>query len=464
MRTIAPHRVTPPVPKPELTPELRQELNDIVHLAVDVLGYKQLTELHVWWFLELLTNDKLLFLAPRSHFKSTCITVVYAIHRILKDPSVRILIINEILDNAKGFLREIKAHLQSQRFQDEYGSHFSQGASKWSETAITVPSDRLSKDPTVGVAGTLGTIVSRHCDLLLIDDPISIRNSQTMAQRSKIERWFLETLTPILEPDGQEIVTGTRWHFDDLYGNILKPEKFTKWRKIELKAEWTDDDGVHHVLFPKRFSAEKLADLRADMGEAYYNSQYLNDPTKLQGQRFKFDWLVFYETPPATMRIFQGTDLAISKRDGAAFFALVTIGVPMEGDVYLLDYRYEHLDFPQQCEAIKSGFRVHRPDMVGIESVAYQEALPQWLRIDPEARRVPIVSLPSRGDKVARITALAPLFEQGVIRIRKDQHEFIDEFLAFPSGGTWDLLDALNMAIEVSREQELEPDIIEINL
>lgn len=451
-----------------IPPQLREELAFIIHLAVDVLGYRELQAFHIGWFRELLTNPQLLFLAPRSHFKSTCITVVYAIYRIVRNPAVRILIVNEILDNAKGFLREIKSHLQSQKFRDEFGD-MCQNSSKWSEAAITIQSERLSKDPTVAVAGSLGSIVSRHCDLIIVDDPISFKNSQTTLQRQRVSRWFAETLFPILEPDGQMIVTGTRWHFDDLYGEILDPKRYRNWRKIVLKAEWDEmnpetGEIEHHILFPQRFNQKTLRELRENMTEPFYASQYLNDPSRLQGQKFKYDWLAFYDSPPKELRIFQGTDLAISKNDAAAFFACATIGVSPGGDIYLLDYVRERLDFPQQCQMMKAQWRLHKPIMCGIERVGYQGALLQWLANDAEARSMPFVPIATTSDKIAKLTSMSPLFANGVIHVREDQYTFIDEYLAFPRSGTWDLLEAVYFAIDTSRSQETDPIIEEIHL
>jgi len=439
----------------------QSRLELITHLGVDVLNYRELSTLHVGWFRIAMESLRLLFLAPRSHFKSTCLSIIYPIFRIVEDPSVRILIINEVLENAKGFLREIKAHLMGEAFIEEFGN-LCKLASRWSDTAITVPSARVSKDPTIGVAGSLGTIVSRHCNLIIVDDPISIRNSQTLSQRKKISRWFRETLLPILEPGGQIIVTGTRWHHDDLYGEILAPKKFIDWTKIVLQAEWRDKHGNQKILFPERFNNKELKRLKREMGSAYYNSQYRNDPSLLEGQKFKFDWLKFYETEPKTLRIFQGVDLAISKKDASAKFALVTIGIPPEGDIYLLDYVCDHLDFPEQCKMVKSQFRLHRPVFAGIENTAYQDALPQWLRADPEAKSVSFKGVPATGDKIQRIMSLAPLFEAGVIRIRNSMNDFVDEYVSFPTSGTFDILDALYMAVKCSKEQEVEPVISEI--
>lgn len=445
-----------PTPDPEW---VKEELLFIAHLSVDVLGYTKLGPMHLGWFKDALMNRKMLFLAPRDHFKTTCFSIVYPIYNIIRNRSIRILLVNEVLENAKGFLREIKAHLQRPDFQEEFGS-FAQDARRWSSNAITVPNDRMSKDPTVGVAGTLGAIVSRHVDLLIGDDIISNRNSQTISQRRKIKQWFAETLLPILEPKGQLLITGTRWHSDDQYNHMLQKDRFQDWKKVVLQA--LKENG--QPLFPERFSRKELLRKKTDMGSAFFNSQYMNDPTGMEGARFKFDWLEFYEDEPKTMKVYQGVDLAISEKNTAAYFALVTIGISLDNSIYLLEYRRERLDFPSQCRLIKSQIKSHRPILCGIEDYAYQKAMVQWLNADPEAKQLPFKGTHSPGKKPVRLGAMAPLFERGVIKIRKSMHEFIEEYLAFPQSGTFDLLDALEIAISVSREQEVEPQISVIDI
>lgn len=50
--------------------------------------------------------------------------------------------------------------------------------------------------------------------------------------------------------------------------------------------------------------------------------------------------------------------------------------------------------------------------------------------------------------KEARIRLMQPLFEQGLIEIRKDMSDYVDEILSFPRGKNDDLIDASAWLIE----------------
>jgi len=48
-----------------------------------------------------------------------------------------------------------------------------------------------------------------------------------------------------------------------------------------------------------------------------------------------------------------------------------------------------------------------------VESVAYQGALPEWLK----RRSLPVIEVKQTADKITRLTGLAPYFENGTFRI-----------------------------------------------
>ena len=434
------------------------EVMYLIWLGRDILGYTELNVLHCTWFSDLLIYSRILLLAPREHFKTTVCTLVWTIYRVVCNINIRILLLHEILKKSKAYLRAIKGHFQrNDKFRKKFG-YYDEFTDKWSEVEISVVVGQI--DPTIEVASALGSIQGGHHDLILPDDVIGLKNARSATQRNKLSEWIREEIFPTIDRGGQIIFTGTRKNPGDFYGDILKKGEFPGWKKIVLKAEYPDG----RILFPERWSRKRLDQKRKEMGEEVYRREYLNEPVSPGSHRPKYDWFEFYVTPPEQMSKFQGIDLAISITDRAAYFALMTIGIPVEGDVYVLDYRREKIDFPTQCQLVKDEYRKHRPIVTGIEAVAYQEALPQWLRHDKEARRMSILPITGYSDKTRRINSLMPLFKDKVIKIKKEHHEFIDEYLDFPDVGTFDLLDSLVFAIEASNDRVTEPTIWETSI
>lgn len=442
-----------------------RRLWDLFVFAKRVLGYEQVTKLHMAWFKALLESQFLLLLAPRGHFKSVAVTIAYALWRLTQNPNLRILIVNETLINARNFLREIKEHaLANERFRDRYGA-WDMAASKWTEDSVTIPRTRILKEPSISAGGVLGNLVSLHNDLIILDDPVSNKNSETPHQRQKLLNWFKNVILPALEPDGQLVVVGTRWHDQDLYGHILEDPGFAHWSKIVQSAEWTDESGARRVLFPERFSEKKLDQLKGAMGTSSYYCQMLNDVSGQEGSDFKAAWLDSgkYDARPEGLTVYAGIDLAITSNEKGSYFAYCVIGKDKAGVIYVLDAYRDRIPFVEQLMAVKRIKKHHDPAAIMIEGNAFQAAFPEVLRMDEETKRLPIFTKITSGDKQARLRGLAPLFLRGDIRLPRLSSVGIGlleaELLHFPAGSN-DLLDALWLAIQALEEQRIQPRII----
>lgn len=181
---------------------------DLQFLMTDVLGYPPTDEIHkeIADFLVQVTDPdgrhRALLLIPRGHLKSTLVTVCWTIQRILNDPNVRILISNGYLENAKGFLREIKSHFEkNEKFRALFGD-LTNADDKWTETQIVVKSRvEIRKEPTIQVSSVDKSVVSQHYDLIIGDDLVNRENINTKDQRSKISLYYKD-LYDLIEPDG----------------------------------------------------------------------------------------------------------------------------------------------------------------------------------------------------------------------------------------------------------------------
>ncbi|MDD5657471.1 MAG: phage terminase large subunit [Elusimicrobia bacterium] len=440
-------------------------LENLFCFAHEVLGYDKLGEMHVSWFDALLRHRFLLLLAPPRHFKSTVCTVVYPLWRLKEDHNTRALLVNEVLDNSKAFLREIKGHLQqSPKFRSRFGE-WDLHADAWTEERILIPRSAIRKEPSIAVASVLGTVVSVHPSLIVVDDPCSNRNTQTPHQRQKVIQWFQRDLLPRLDHGGQIIVVMTRWHTDDLAGWIMANPGYEDWKVINLAAEWQDEKGTQHILFPERFTKEDLAREKARLGTANYNCLWLNDPSGQEGSDFKAAWLDSgrYDQLPAGATVYSGVDLAIGRSEGNSRFAIVTIALDRDGTAYVVNAYRDRIPFTEQLKAVKRIHKHYHPQLIAIESNGFQAAFIEALRTDPETKLLPIKPVNTQGDKHARIRGLAPLFENGSMRLPKPDGtgwaaHLEEELLHFPHG-TEDMLDALWLALQAVEAQRIVPCI-----
>ncbi len=443
-----------------------ERLENLYFFARDVLGYDQLSELHLSWFDILLREKCVLLLAPVGHLKTTACTIAYPLFRLTEDTNMRILQVNEILDNAKGFLREIKGHItQNEKFRERYG-HWDLSADAWTEERIQIPRTEIRKEPSIAVASVLGTVVSQHPNLIVVDDPCSNRNTQTPHQRQKVITWFQKDLLPRLDDGGQIVIVMTRWHTEDIAGFLKSDPGFGNWKIIDMAAERTDEAGKQHILYPEKFTAEKLARLRAQLGAAAYNCLYLNDPSGTEGADFKLAWIESgrYDRRPEDLTVYGGIDLAIGRRESNSRFAYCVIGVDKAGTAHVLDAFRNRIPFDEQLKSVKRFHRFHHPRLITVETNGFQAAFLESLRTDPETRLLPLRGVTTQGDKQARLRGLTPLFESGAIRLPRPEAgawvgQLEEELLHFPHG-TDDLLDALWLALQGVQMQRVEPRIV----
>ncbi len=196
----------------------------------EVLGYVDIVDKTHYPIVEVLTDPTKrfkMFLLPRGGLKTSICSIGYSIWSLTKNPELRILIDSKTLDRSKMILFAIKEHLEfGERFRELYGEWKSLPG--WQESSITIPfRTQAHKEPSVQTGGVDSPQTGGHYDLIIADDLHDEKNVESEASRNKvILHW--KTLFPILEPDGEMIVVGTRWHWDDLYGYILKTEGITR--------------------------------------------------------------------------------------------------------------------------------------------------------------------------------------------------------------------------------------------
>lgn len=220
----------PPGTQEEASLEYLREFfrGSLYHFAKHVLGYKDINWRTHGDVIKALEDDspRKLIVMPRGTFKSSIGCVAYPIWMLIRDPNLRVLIDSEVYTNSKNFLREIRGHLQSQRFIQLFGDL--KNESNWNEGEATIVTrTRVLKEASI-TAGGIGAIkVGQHYDLIVGDDYNSNKNSGTPEARKKIIDHYRMN-TAILEPTGIYVIIGTRYSTDDLIGHVMEHEVHQK--------------------------------------------------------------------------------------------------------------------------------------------------------------------------------------------------------------------------------------------
>lgn len=495
-------RVYPSVPKDAVEDrrlELRQRgIDDLYFFTRGVLGYNLLVphaHKHLCKFADTCDALRRMFLMPRSHFKTTIITIAQTMQDVCKDPNDRILIVGSSSTNAERFLSEISQHFKrNQLFRWLYPEliHDSFTASDvtWTGSEITVPRDLISRDPTVDTIGARGTVESRHYNKIRADDIIGEKELNSAVEMERTIEWVTGLESLLISPDRDLIdFVGTHWRFQDVYafiqefyaGNVKEEEAeeigpFASRRGdlVLFRRDARHEDG--EPIFPEQVSKAFLDRLQRE-NPLRYAAQYANDPQASGETKFDYRDLRFYEFVGPERRMLRVEDaegntklIPISKLDlgvltdpsvaetrGASDTAILLVGHYEAKDwLFVLE---ENIGQIQPDETVDHIFRLCKDfsllRFVSIEQVAYQKALKYWIRREADSRKrpyPPVVEYKpgTQRTKDERIEGLLPRVRSHKLFLLPGHHKLIAEFKRYTKDGKSkrDGLDALSQAID----------------
>ncbi len=216
-----------------------------------------------------------------------------------------------------------------------------------------------------------------------------------------------------------------------------------EWAVVYKSAE--NPDGS--LLFPERLTREFLAEQKRIMGSYLFANQYMN-------QVIPDDERVFHPTwwnenaslPDGPIHNFVFIDPAIGQKNHHDYTGIVVVAVDTNAHWHVRLARRARFTPTQIVDAMFAIYDQFKPQAIGVEIVAYQEAL---LYILDEHMRAKQRVIPVKGvrrnniSKSTRIRGLVPRFEWGRITIAPGQTDLRDEYALFPRAAHDDLLDAL---------------------
>jgi predicted phage terminase large subunit-like protein len=405
-------------------------------------------------------DKRKLILIPRSHLKTKLISVGYPTFKIINNPKIRILIYSATWQMAVDIHKSIQKNLQGAQVLIDIWGDFSEGAPEWAQDRTRLKENN-KREPTITAAGIDNNLVGGHYDLILMDDVVNRDNVATMDQINKVITKYKDSLD-LLEPHGEMIVIGTRWHDSDLYGWLLDPsnqqlDDYLIMIKRAFEGNLMTGEGFE-ALWPGKFDRDGFMKLVRAEGWGHFSAQYMNDPVPEEDATFKRTWFHYYDADDIRGKLltkFLLIDPAISLTKEADFTAMVVVGVDEYNNIFILDVLRKKLSPNQIIEEIFRLIDAWQPSDVAMEQVAFQKAIGYALREDARFKRKPfhITELkPNERTKDQRIKGLQPLYENGKIFHNKSLPNNIyleDELVRFPRSTHDDIIDALAYAMDI---------------
>jgi len=433
-------------------------------------------------------GSKDLIAAPRGNAKTTHFSRLYPLWRIAKGNSKYIILFADTTAQAEADLQAVKIELvNNDRLAFDFPKVCGQGPVWQNDNFVTKNSIKMEAYGT-GKSVLGANFAGNRPDLVVLNGLGNEENVNSPKQRDKTMRWIENTVLPLGPPDGsmQVIYTGTVKHEDSAMIRVRDRGDFAfkKFKAIlqypdrmDLWGQWQEvwkrdpSEGKldaldfyernrevmevgGRVLWPQMQPLYKLMCIRAASPRSFA-SEYQNEPSV--SAETVFSAIHYYEEIPGkstAVRYYAGVDPALGKTR-SDFTAIVVVGVAEDRRVYVAEADIGRYPPLQTVEKIIDLHRKYNCMKWGMETVAYQEALREFLLRDALALgiRIPVVPISTKGGQAAkevRIDSLGPYVNSGIIRFKKQHVLLTEQLVQYGTGAHDDGPDALHIAFSIA--------------
>lgn len=459
---------------PELISALRERATEsLFFFAKGILGFDRLDPKIHGPICKILEDEKLRknvkITLPRGWYKTTICSQAYPIWRAIRDPNIRVLLVQNTITNAISKLGVIEKQISSNPLLRALFPEILPDANCiWKSDKLELKRTQARAEATFEAAGTRSSTVSRHYDIIIEDDTVApeldqLGEENVAPSKEDIEKaiGFHRYMLPPLFDDvstGENLVVGTRWFEKDLLSWMSDKESYyTSYSRAVRESTLTglpDESGI--ISFPERFPADVLEKLEAKMGKYMFSCLYMNEPLRSSDMIFQMDWINYYDELPASVLHYTSVDPAGDPEDtiGKPDFNVVATCAKdlLTGRVYLVDYFRARCSQSALLDALFRHIELYKPVKAVIEAVAYQKSLLSHIRERMRAAGKYVMIEPEtwgRKSKNQRILGLQPLMMNRQLLVKTHHQEFISEALSFPLGANDDVIDCVSMQLRV---------------
>ncbi len=376
----------------------------------------------------------------------------------------------------------------------------------WGERVVILQdmNTKMQYDNNAGgsraVVSVGGSLVGLGGDIVLNDDPHNTERVESEAERATTLNWWREISTTRLNSQKQSaiVVIMQRLHSEDVSGHILSeggdewvhlciPMLYDPLRHCETVLGWADPRGldsdgemlpgievdvrgqsyidpdsplgdrIDDVMDWNRFTRPIVEGMRRDLGRYMFAGRMQQSPYPKGGGIILEEWWQFWEdeTFPDYGTCIASLDTSFKEKESNDYNALTVWAA------------FEHPDsekpklmlrgaYRKRCglhELAKDVLEICRKNKVQTllveDATRGTDVTAEIYRLIGHRREMIIKLIPPAGDKVGRINACVPIFENGVVYApnREWAQMVIDEVLAFPNGKHDDLVDTVSQAL-----------------
>lgn len=396
-------------------------------------------------------TTRLIINMPPRYLKSVSASVALPAWVLGHNPGARIICVSYGDELARKHARDCRQVIEASWYRRLFPKTVI-NPRKNTETEITTTVNGYRYTTSIG-----GALTGRGADLIIIDDPIKVRDAASEVERRHANEWFDTVLYSRLDnkETGAIVVAMHRLHEHDLTGHLIEQGGFevlsmpaiaTESCSVPTGPTSSFDREPDEVLCEGLESRKVLDDIKARLGSHAFAAQYQQTPVPAEGNIFKAASVRTYDQPPApseTAQIVQSWDPAMTENSTSDYSVCTTWAICHKGQRYLLNVLRGRWEYPTLCNQVIAAAQEYRPDAILIEDVGCGKNLLQSLRQHPHFN---FIAFKPEGDKKMRAIQQTVPFESGKVLFPKEAPWLADlthELLAFPSGRHDDQVDSV---------------------
>lgn len=256
--------------------------NEPVKLAHWV-GFKDMNGLHNDWIKRFLftKNDQTL-LAHRGSYKTTALSLFFAVHIILY-PAENVIFFRKTDTDVAEIINQTLKILYSGAVQEMvktlYGVQLSVTKATANEINTNLNTSSKGASQLVGL-GITTSITGKHADIVVTDDIVNIKDRISRAERERTKTQYME-LQNIVNRGGRFINTGTPWHKEDAISLMPNVRRFDCYSTGLITREKLES--LRHSMSDSLFAANYELKHIADTNAMFKEPKFIGDETLIYG-------------------------------------------------------------------------------------------------------------------------------------------------------------------------------------
>lgn len=408
-------------------------------------------------------------------------------------PDKRVILTSYGADLAEADSKAVRDNVTNERYQAVFGSMSVMDAPvQINPDASSRAAWDLDKPYRGGVvaSGIGGGLTGFGAHLFLIDDPFKSReDAESETYRKKVMTWYKSVAYQRLEKGGAMVITHTRWHPEDLVGQLLmamaSDDPFAdQWTVLFLPARalegneypTTDEQFRENLLkglyipkggdmlgrkpgeplWPEKYSEDDLKRIETNTDDTEWMSLDQQMPVSEAGDMFTEEMFELVEKEPEALQFYGYVDLALGKSQLSDWNAVMQVGLDTKsGDLVGRDLIHVRVldDFLDELKAAMLD-EANKGVIWGVETVAFQFVVFQDFLKDPQLANVTILDVTPKGDKVTRARPLQSRARNGHVKFVKApwNKTAIRQIVGFPRGKHDDIVDTISGGLQMIAE------------